>query len=70
MSEKLKLTPEERRELKAIFMSLWHERGEGYNKATSTPESADVWFAAVCDFLTVRENRLKDSNDSSKDSEE
>jgi len=62
MSREYQLTPDERRELKAIFMSLWHEHGEGFNRSSLEGEVADVWFAAVCTFLAVTEHRLNESN--------
>ena len=62
------LTPEERRELKQIFLQLWAERGEGFNRATCEPEVADLWFEAVTNYLTVCENRLNVSNNAAKNS--
>jgi hypothetical protein len=63
----IKLTLQERQELKGIFMSLWHEVGEGYNRDTMTAEVADLWYNAVCTYLRVTENRLKEGNNSAED---
>ena len=60
------LTPHERIELKSIFLRLWDERGEGFNRYESGPEVADIWFEAVCNYLMVRENRLNKSNNDAK----
>ncbi len=46
-SGKVKLTPAGRRYLKAIYMQLWHDSGEGFNRATGLGEVCDVWFEAV-----------------------
>ena len=70
MPTEYQLTPDEIRELKAIFMQLWHEGGEGFNRSSSAPEVTTVWYAAVCTYLATCENRLNDSNKSAKNSDD
>lgn len=64
MQQRSALTAHERRELKEIWLALWHERGEGFNRAESAPEVADLWYEAVLTFLARRDNRLNNSDDS------
>lgn len=49
-SGKVKLTPAGRRCLKSLYMQIWLEGGEGFNRSTSCGEVADVWFEAVLRF--------------------
>lgn len=56
----VELTLEGRQYLKSLFKSAWEESGEGFNRATSAPEVADVWFKAVNRFLATKDD-LADS---------
>jgi len=47
----LKLSGEQRRLLKSLWMQRWQADGEGINRHTSAPEVADVWVSAVLDLL-------------------
>lgn len=49
----LKLNGEQRRLLKSLWMMRWQVDGEGFNRAHSAPEVADVWVNAVLDLLPL-----------------
>jgi len=70
MSKRLQLTQSERRELKDIFLQMWHETGEYTSKSSGVAEVTDLWFNAVSQFLVIREERLKSSEDASKDTKD